>query len=701
MTIQDAISTLPLIDTIKKSVQIEVCLGPPSNASSSIPLHSTVTNMTESGELPTERKSYAQAARLGLTARITNAVLSDRDMRSPSEYFDAKQNIGSSPEASSPSSHGYHPISRQNTIGYSMSVPPEPISKSSFRTYDGDGNIPSRRVSSAYSSTGSNASNTSPTMGRHYPIHDTPSHTPPSSIRNRTSKSSRSQTPVLVCQTPSNKTPRGKKGKGFGKNSKASSPLPASESSRTVSGESEKLTGSSSVSPKDSISRIGDPGLSEVDSKSTSSLAASRLDLIDNLQNQFGKPEYSDLQILVGAQPSQHPRNFPAAASGYEVFYVHMAVLDGSPFLRQVLEAKAYQHDDGLHYIHAVLGPSFNVVPALSMALQYLYSTPLVTKENLRDVVLASTLHTLQYGASPLPFQVERAMVHFALCYATSGIFLNLPEVTKRGMELAHGLLSWNTVEMILHFGMAATSYMITCPELGKFLISSPTSSSTEPQDTWPPKISLSHIKDFEDKWPAFILNIAMEFVINAITADFKIYERAQAQFTPSRIPDALWTLPKSYCSDPRLERIRLGSMPSFADIAPTDPAILVPSAMLLTLPFKHFAKFLAMLKKRGKADVALIQEVILAREERRMRAVWKYQSQVWAPGILHELSLEELGYREIFTINDQITDILKPLIQRVFVGLKHPKMEELKCTQEENMKNNKKAEGKGGKGKN
>jgi len=409
--------------------------------------------------------------------------------------------------------------------------------------------------------------------------------------------------------------------------------------------------------------------------------------LVEHLRNQFGQPAYSDLQILVGAQDSRHLQELYQNGD-WEVFYTHMAVLDASPFMHQLLEARCYSHDDGLNYIHAVFGSSFNHVQAFSMALQYLYSMPLVKDESLRDKVLASTPDIPSDAASVQPYLPERSMARFALCYAASGLFLDIPKIVEKGMELANGLLAWSTVEVLLQFGMRASTFLITCPEVHNWSIADEALRGHDTQHSWPRKVSLAHIKAFEDRWATATLNVALEFIANGITAEFVVYDRAQAEVVSPRISYPLWTLPHSQCSDPTLDRFRFGGMPSFVDTAPTSKAVLVASAMFLTLPFEVLTKLLDILKQRGAARVGLIMEVVRLREERRVRAVHRYHSQVWPPGTLRGLDLEVLAYREMVTIDDRKlgpdVTILEPSVLRQWVGLKHPQMEALKRAREE-----------------
>ncbi|CAI7577742.1 unnamed protein product [Penicillium pancosmium] len=625
----------------------------------------------------TERKSWADVLRLPPDSDATI----ESAMKSPSEYFDAKQSPRSSPETSGPSSKKSTPPNNKNQA--------------------------STQLTAAHFRSEPNTSSPSPTCARN-------SWTRPSGESSASSKSSGKRAKftklrkgVVISPSPSSNTPRGKKNKSSWRKPQVSDPVPSADSSHTVLPEKDEKN--VIIEKNDQSDKTEETKKTEKSEKLSSHssnvpqgknperalpLAANSPNIIENLRGQFGNPAYSDIQILVGSQQSQNAQNF-GPGSNYEVFYVHMPVLHLSPFMRQMIEAKAYGHNDGLRYMHVILGPSFNLVPAFSMALQYLYTTPLIRSENLWEVVLSSANHGLVYGKTIGDFQPGIAMVHFSLCYAVSGLFFNLPEVTKRGMELAHGLLAWNTVELFLRFGMEPSAYMMTCPELCDEMIASPTPNSGNTGGMWSPKISMSHMKEFNEKWPGMTTNIALQFIANAITPDFAIYERAQSKFAPSRIPGPLWTLPNSQCSDPRLESLEFGGFLSYAETAPTDPAVLVPSAMLLTLPFSAFSKLLIILNERGKARVDLVSEVVRLREARRLQAVRQYQGQLWPPCTIHRPSLEELAYREFVMCGDRNANTSgknpQTWVMRVWVGLSHPKMEALKRAYDEEMGKEKK----------
>ncbi|KAJ5176110.1 uncharacterized protein N7482_001987 [Penicillium canariense] len=389
-----------------------------------------------------------------------------------------------------------------------------------------------------------------------------------------------------------------------------------------------------------------------------------------HIQGLFGNPEFSDIQILLSPDLTLPPI----------VYYVHKNVIAASPFLYKVMAAKR-NRDGGVDRIHALTGVSFTCSHAFSMALQVLYGIPLVTQESLRKTTMQGLGHPDDDDTSTYSFSLERAMVDFALCYAATGAFLERREITERGIELAMDLLSWETAEFILNFGMTVSAYAVTCPDVPFPPMSSHSSrSSSLSAANGIPLVELDYFHDFHCMWADTVLTAAVRFITSSITVDFQLYNRAQARFTPNRIPQALHTLPGSCLSNPRLEEIRFGSFPSIADERPTDPMILVPSAMLLTLPFRAFVDMLNAVKSRGALSYNLVKEIVLEREARRLNALRVFlRIGHWCFTEVPGEALEELSYREFVKIDqvdhaeDECAVVLRATVERVWVGNEVP----------------------------
>ncbi|KAF7716208.1 Uncharacterized protein PECH_005125 [Penicillium ucsense] len=369
-----------------------------------------------------------------------------------------------------------------------------------------------------------------------------------------------------------------------------------------------------------------------------------------HLNSMFGNPELADIQLFLS----------PESDSDGIVFPLHSVILAASPFLRSVMAAKSY-HEGRVDDIRALTGHSFASSAAFVMALRTLYGTPLVGSATLRAATLGGL--ALSEDEITASFSVERAMVDFALCYAATGAFLARHEITQRGIDMALEHLSWETAEVILNFGINPADYMVTCPEVSFSPVTLSLSSSGFPV------VRIDHFDDFQHVQADRAQTAALKFITGAITPDFELYHRAQARFTPTRIPPPLHTLPYSACRDFRLEKIRFGSMPSYADLRPKDPAILVPSAMLITLPYRVLRTAAAIMREQGNLTSELLEEVMKVREERRLQALReairyghaKVKSEDWA----------ELGFKEFVDYHLQRADSPHP--GRVMVGHEVP----------------------------
>ncbi|EPS28839.1 hypothetical protein PDE_03785 [Penicillium oxalicum 114-2] len=380
----------------------------------------------------------------------------------------------------------------------------------------------------------------------------------------------------------------------------------------------------------------------------------------EHVKSLFGNPEFADMQLLLSPVSQWAPVAYP----------LHKAIIAASPFLHSVMAARRH-YQGPVDCIRALTGTSFSSSVAFAMALRTLYGHPLVNNETLRMVTLQG-LGISESKTSP-SFSLERAMVDFALCYAASGAFLARHEITKRGIDLAISHLSWETAEVVLNFGINPASYMVTCPDVSftpMTFAGSWSSFHYGYQVPTFPSVEIDHFHDFRHVQAKRAQTAAFRFISGAITPSFKLYHRAQARFTPNRIPASLHTLPRSFCTNFRLEEIQFGSMPSYTDLRPTDPAILVPSAMLITLPYRVLRGLTTFMNTQGNLTNELLEEVMDVREERRLHAlrvaIHRGHSRV------HPDTWEELGYQEFMNYNGSLVNrewIERPAPGRVRVG--------------------------------
>ena len=388
--------------------------------------------------------------------------------------------------------------------------------------------------------------------------------------------------------------------------------------------------------------------------------------MMKHMKSLFETAEFADMNIAL------RPNTTPACEPF--LFHVHKAIICQSPYLRDVLHTKLLQGDhDGC--VEAFSGPYFTSAHAFRMAIETLYGAEHVSIENIRRHTLYGLGWPDDEGNGTYPFNVARAQTDFALCYAVSGAFMGDFEIIARGMRIALKLLSWDTVETVLNFGMAVENFMITCPVL---VYHSPTSGNSPTRSGSPYQFDprMEHVRQFKYVWAQQALHAAVDFVAANLKPDFKLYERGQSNFTPTRIPAALHTLPGSHCTDFRLENIQFGSMPSIASNRPTRADILVPSGLLITLPFEVFVAMIEALKGReseGVMTVALMEEIVAERESRRLHALRIFLRHRYnqAPEIPQN-ELAELAYKEVVktdTKEDGRSALLRSTVEREWVG--------------------------------
>ena len=371
--------------------------------------------------------------------------------------------------------------------------------------------------------------------------------------------------------------------------------------------------------PKFNITAMNTPSHS---SSMSSGSWANILGSLSPVQKLFSEPDFTDIELRLSTLPQRGDMKMPV------IFSLHKNIIAGSPYLREVMETHMREYGI-LRRIEVFTGPAFHKANAFAMALQVLYGCPLIDMRSIRQVTLKG-LGINHEENNFLMFNANLAVADFALCYAAAGAFLDNPEITDRGIQLALQLFSWDTVELILSFGLGPENFMITCANTIR---------------------SMKRIDDFKNKQAVLVLRAAIDFITANTPSDFTFFPRAQANFIPSRIPPPLHSLHESCCKDPRLEDIQFGSLPSFAAQRPTRADILVLSALLLTLPFKPFTIIIENLKAANKLSMDLMKSIVLAREARRENALrLAIHHRFWncGPGPLN--AMYELGYTEFVT---------------------------------------------------
>ena len=346
----------------------------------------------------------------------------------------------------------------------------------------------------------------------------------------------------------------------------------------------------------------------------------------------------------------------------------HRAVLShSSPFLAEALRAQNAS-DNKITRINIHTGARFSAMTSFGLALQVLYGWLLVSSQNLRSETLKGLGYDPEKSDSALPFSIRLAKTDFALCYAAVGAFLGCSNIVKCGIQLALDLLDWETVDFLLCFVLHVDEYMLTCPEIR---VASP---DVPPDTSQAGKVGDEYLADFHLVQANLVMKAVFKYMTENVRPEFELYERAQASYIKTRIPPPIWTLPGSLTSNIRLESIRYGNQPSYADLKPKRMDINVLSAMLITLPFHMFMPLIDELKKAPLMTRALMKKVVEKREERRLHALYIRVQRKIKPGVIPQAYLDELAYREFITPERPGDgNVVTATIQRVWVGLDFP----------------------------
>ncbi|KAL4818841.1 hypothetical protein BDW67DRAFT_194386 [Aspergillus spinulosporus] len=256
------------------------------------------------------------------------------------------------------------------------------------------------------------------------------------------------------------------------------------------------------------------------------------------------------------------------------VMTAHKCVLARSPLVTNILK-----NDYNCSDIKAFAGRHFTMIKAWEQAVHYLYGRNMLTMETLKPATLEALGYDPYPGYEPeYPFSLKSAMADMALGYAVSGAFFYMTDLADRGFRLALDLLSWDTLEQILYFGLRTGEFCVVFPNppwlqrpvstpLKCDRLAQGEGEAGEPSDKTGPRPSntasegaekaaaASHnlaaeaqqpypIPLIENDWSRRIITASLAFVVDNIKPDFKLYCPAQSKIVPDRIPDFLKTGP-------------------------------------------------------------------------------------------------------------------------------------------------------------
>ncbi|KAL3475814.1 hypothetical protein BJX99DRAFT_228997 [Aspergillus californicus] len=317
--------------------------------------------------------------------------------------------------------------------------------------------------------------------------------------------------------------------------------------------------------------------------------AQASLELSKNLIEMMECGHMSDIRLTLHSAKEQF---WPI------VITAHKCVLARSPLVSSLLRSPVYNFD-----IIAVACENFVMVKPWEQVVHYLYGRPLLTLESLKPI----TLEGLGYdpftipGCEPeYPFSLQSAMLDMALGYGACGAFFYLVKVVDTGFELAIDLLSWETVEHVLYFGLRTYKFAVILPrpqhesqpirdaratggtrasprqevpvqddstqanantdtntvaETATATTAFNPNTAQASRDPFPatfantiPKPSAPGlpypIHELQSDWSRRLVAAALNFVVDYVTPDFRLYSSARSSTVPDRVPDYMYPPP-------------------------------------------------------------------------------------------------------------------------------------------------------------
>ncbi|KAL4750385.1 hypothetical protein BDW72DRAFT_213438 [Aspergillus terricola var. indicus] len=256
------------------------------------------------------------------------------------------------------------------------------------------------------------------------------------------------------------------------------------------------------------------------------------------------------------------------------VMTAHKCVLARSPLVTNILKNDYHCSD-----IKAFAGRHFTMIKAWEQVVHYLYGRNMLTMATLKPATLEALGYDPYPGYEPeYPFSLKSAMADMALGYAVSGAFFYMTDLADRGFRLALDLLSWETLEQILYFGLRTGEFCVVFPNppwlqrpdstpLRCDGLAQGEEEADEVSDKTRPKPSNAAsqgaentaaanlnpaaeaqppypIPLIENDWSRRIITASLAFVVDNIKPDFKLYCPAQSKIVPDRIPDFLKSCP-------------------------------------------------------------------------------------------------------------------------------------------------------------
>lgn len=310
---------------------------------------------------------------------------------------------------------------------------------------------------------------------------------------------------------------------------------------------------------------------------------------------QFNDPNYSDCVLLVTEQATGNEQSFDA----------HRIVVSRSSSLVSLISTS--DSSQSPVQVRVTLSGKYLRIDAFTDALKYLYGGPLLQIDQHRPGSSAG---------ERFPSNVER-MEH-ALRYIATGKSMNLQAVALRGVEVAGGLLHWDTMSTALAFALDGGLSQVWNVEDG----SEDRASTASSDDSLGRPETMS--TPTYDPYATNLLQRIVDFTVHVFPPNFYLDASAPQLASCPRLPN----LPPAHesrqsRSDPRLSQIRFGEIPIEDHQRPSFATTTI-SSVLLSFPFqllKCVLEHYDLAARLGPETVAsIMRQVVAERETRRTK---------------------------------------------------------------------------------
>ncbi|KAK4971253.1 hypothetical protein LTR28_013285 [Elasticomyces elasticus] len=354
---------------------------------------------------------------------------------------------------------------------------------------------------------------------------------------------------------------------------------------------------------------------------------------------QFGNPDFADYILqLVGLDRS---------APAYLEWPAHGLLLARSPGLTSLMRGGSRDGPRRLRV--AILDPFMNS-NAFMDALRYLYGGRLLHETQFLQALQSPHHAPLEHHASGV---LQQCMQHL-LSYVACGHVFQLPIISMRGIDIASRLLRWETVEMALHFaleGGLGPNWRIDDSE--------DRASTSSSEDSFVKNEMTS--SPLYDPYSTHLLHNIIDFIVQHFPPSFSLDTSVRELTHTPRLP--VVQKHRASITDPRLTRIRFGSMT--IDDPPRRPtyAMTMLSSIFVSLPFpvlKCLLEHYGLSTRLGWENVASVMRVVITeREARRGRVardcppeglLWQnvYWEELVEPSSQHRCGFKLVRRREI-----------------------------------------------------